>query len=271
MTDNEIIKALECLTGIKKLCKECPYVKTGHYHFCRENCAKDALDLINRLQADKDALIAGQKTLQKYIAKQKAEIEALKRDNIVLRDVIDARDTKIEMLQQETLGSVKPGDIVTIGEREYIVLGHGEETTAIIAKKPIKAMAFGEDSDYTKSYVRKYCNDEFYKELCKTVGKHNIIPHTVNLVSDDGSNKGATVKDNISILTCDLYRRYREFLPAIGSTYWTATRVTTLNKSYAHRVCIVSALGIFSWEKCAYSRGVRPFCILNSSIKCNKN
>lgn len=166
----------------------------------------------------------------------------------------------------KTLGSVKPGDTVTIGEREYIVLGHGEETTAIIAKKPTKSMAFGKDGDYTKSDVRTYCNGEFYKELCKAVGNHNIIPHTVNLVSDDGSNKGATVKDNVSILTCDLYRRYREFLPAIGSACWTATRVTTLEKDYARSVCIVNSYGVFNWDYCIYSRGVHPFCILNSSV-----
>ena len=166
----------------------------------------------------------------------------------------------------KTLGSVKPGDTVTIGEREYIVLGHAEETTAIIAKKPTKSMTFGKDGDYTKSDVRTYCNGEFYKELCKAVGKHNIIPHTVNLVSDDGSNKGATVKDNVSILTCDLYRRYREFLPAIGSSCWTATRVTTLDKDYARDVCVVNSYGILGWSDSDYSRGVRPFCILNSSV-----
>ena len=118
----------------------------------------------------------------------------------------------------KTLGSVTPGDAITIGEREYIVLGHEKGTTTIVAKKPTKFMAFGKDGDYTKSDVRTYCNGEFYKELCKAVGKHNIIPHTVNLVSDDGSNKRAAVTDNVSVLTCDLYRRYREFLPVIGST-----------------------------------------------------
>ena len=166
----------------------------------------------------------------------------------------------------KTLGSVNPGDTVTIGEREYIVLGHGEETTAIIAKKPTMSMAFGKDSDYTKSNVRTYCNGEFYKELCKAVGKHNIIPHTVNLVSDDGSNKGATVKDNVSILTCDLYRRYREFLPEINFACWTATRVTTLNEGYARSVCFVSSNGVLNWFSCGGSYGVRPFCILDSSV-----
>ena len=169
-------------------------------------------------------------------------------------------------MTDKTLGSVKPGDTVTIGEREYIVLGHGDGTTAIITKNPTKSMAFGKDGDYIKSDVRTYCNGKFYGELCDAVGKNNIIPHTVNLVSDDGSNKGSTVKDNVSILTCDLYRHYRELLPAIGSVCWTATRVTTLDKDYAHSVCVVNSDGVLGWSSSHCSFDVHPFCVLNSSV-----
>ena len=169
-------------------------------------------------------------------------------------------------IRGKTLGSVKPGDAVTIGDREYIVLGHEKGITAVVAKKPTKFMAFGEDGDYTKSDVRKYCNGDFYKELCKAVGEYNVLPHTVDLISDDGSNKGASVTDYISILTCDLYRRYREFLPAIGSSCWTATRITTLDMSYAHSVCVVNSDGVLGWGGCDCSRDVRPYCVLNSSV-----
>ena len=169
-------------------------------------------------------------------------------------------------MASKTLGSVKPGDTVTIGEHEYIVLNHEKGTTTIVAKKPTKTMAFGEDGNYINSDVRKYCNGEFYEELCNTVGKNNIIPHTVNLVSDDGSHKGTLIKDNVSILTCDLYRRYRELLPAIGSPCWTATRLTTLNNDFARDVRTIGFYGILSWCDCGLSRGVRPFCILNSSV-----
>lgn len=168
-------------------------------------------------------------------------------------------------MASKALGSVKPGDTVTIGEREYIVLGHGEETTAIIAKKPVKTMAFGKDGDYAKSDVRTYCNGEFYKELCKAVGKYNIIPHTVSLVSYDGSNKGATVKDNVSILTCDLYHRYHEFLPAINSPCWTAT------KGYARGGCVAYSNCVLSWNDCGCCRGVRPFLNLEPSILVSLN
>ena len=51
-----------------------------HSMMIRIGLIKDALDLINRLQADKEALINGQETLQKHIADQKAEIERLERD-----------------------------------------------------------------------------------------------------------------------------------------------------------------------------------------------
>lgn len=173
---------------------------------------------------------------------------------------------KLFQTKGKVLGDVKVGDTVTIGEREYIVLDHSADTTSVIAKKPVKSMAFGKDGDYSMSDVCTYCNGEFYNELCKAVGRKNIIPHTVNLVSDDGSNKGASVKDNVSILTTDLYRRYRELLPAIGSPCWTATRVTTLDKDYARFVCYVYSSGILSWSGCDDSIGVRPFCILNSSI-----
>lgn len=61
MTDNEIIKALECVSGKVLYCRNCPYSKKFPQPTkCKEACAKDALDLINR---------------------QKAEIERLKEDN----------------------------------------------------------------------------------------------------------------------------------------------------------------------------------------------
>ena len=127
-------------------------------------------------------------------------------------------------------------------------------------------MEFGTSSDYRKSYVRDYCNGDFYKELVNAVGADNIIPHTVNLMCDDGSNKGVVCKDNVSILTMANYRRYREQLPAIGKTFWTATGVTVLDKDYARDVCCVYSDGVPGWVDCDWTYGVRPFCILKSSV-----
>ena len=153
-----------------------------------------------------------------------------------------------------------------IGNREYIVLGHAEETTAVITKDFTKEMEFGQSGDYLTSDVRKYCNGEFYNELVAAVGAENIVKHTVKLVADDGTGKGKTCCDNVSIITTENYRRYREFLKAYGDWWWTATRVTYDDEDYARRVCCVRSGGVLGWRGGGCCSGVRPFCILNSSV-----
>lgn len=63
MTDNEIIKAMQCVIGNSVSCSECEYQKALLFPICRRMCAENALDLINR---------------------QKAEIARLKRKNTIL-------------------------------------------------------------------------------------------------------------------------------------------------------------------------------------------
>ena len=52
MTDEQIIKALECVSGKIMYCRNCPYTARYTMSKCREQCAKDALDLINRRQQE---------------------------------------------------------------------------------------------------------------------------------------------------------------------------------------------------------------------------
>lgn len=102
--------------------------------------------------------------------------------------------------------------------------------------------------------------------MCLAVGKENIIKHTVNLIADDGTNKGVSCEDNVSILTTGLYRRYREYLPAYGNWWRTATPVSADISSVARGVCCVDSDGVLCWNGCGGCNGVRPFCILKSSI-----
>lgn len=165
------------------------------------------------------------------------------------------------------LGSCDPGSVVKLGDREYIVLGHGSETTAVITKDFAKEMIFGDSGDYATSDVRKFCNGEFMNKLAAAVGLDNIITHTISLVANDGTGKGKTCKDKVSILTAENYRRYREFLTGYGKWWWTATIVSNDDSiGYSRGVCYVNSRGIIGWSDCGCCYGVRPFCILNSSI-----
>lgn len=56
MTDNEIIKAMQCVIGNDVKCSECTYQKVLPFPSCRRKCAKNALDLINRQKAEIERL-----------------------------------------------------------------------------------------------------------------------------------------------------------------------------------------------------------------------
>lgn len=91
MTDNEIIKALECCMKICEDCDNCPCINNNDYtnvYDCKEALLKNALDLINRLQAqNKDlAETIHNLTIEKDTLFDKAE--ELKADNERLKDEI---------------------------------------------------------------------------------------------------------------------------------------------------------------------------------------
>ena len=56
MTDNEIIKAMQCVIGNGVSCSECEYQKALPFPSCRRMCAENALDLINRQAAEIERL-----------------------------------------------------------------------------------------------------------------------------------------------------------------------------------------------------------------------
>ena len=176
------------------------------------------------------------------------------------------KDSAAETVNQRRLLDVPCGDTVMLGSREFIVLGHSDDTTAVLSKKAVKHMEFGATGDWCNSDVRNFCNGEFYQEMGNAIGRENIIPHTVKLMADDGTGKDLRCKDYISILTADLYRRYRAHIPAMSDSWWLATRVTHEVSGYARCVCFVNSDGLLVWNGCVCSRGVRPFLILNSNI-----
>lgn len=77
MTDNEIIKALECC-GEEDKCKECPYYNKGNFKCLNYKFFKDLLDLINRQKAEIERL------------REENEIKSQKRANIF--EIVNAYD-----------------------------------------------------------------------------------------------------------------------------------------------------------------------------------
>lgn len=79
----------------------------------------------------------------------------------------------------------------------------------------------GNWNNYRTSNVRGILSD-----MANSVfGGKGLLAHTVDLVADNGDRAYGTVKDAVFILTCDEYRKYREFIPHYDRDrlIWTAT------------------------------------------------
>lgn len=75
MTDNEIMKALECCSHRGKGCDDCP-VNYKTAEFCFEDVMSDALDLINSQKAEIERYLHSIKMLENDV--QTAKSEAIK-------------------------------------------------------------------------------------------------------------------------------------------------------------------------------------------------
>lgn len=68
--------------------------------------------------------------------------------------MVETSDGLVSIIISETkiriLGDAKPGEVVKIGDREYIVLEHDDNKTSVITKEFVTKMGFGNSYDYKK-------------------------------------------------------------------------------------------------------------------------
>lgn len=171
------------------------------------------------------------------------------------------------------LENVPIGDTFKVGDLEFVVLEHVQETALVVLKGFWKTSAFdGSSNNYRDSEIRKSLNGDFYLSLSKIVGEDNIVTHEVDLTSDDGRADYGSCFDNISLLTCNMYRKYVYTLDKHrnGEWWWLATPHSTKSNGYEFTVRCVDCGGALDYYVCGFGLGVRPFCILKSSIFVSK-
>ena len=172
------------------------------------------------------------------------------------------------------LKNIEVGDTFKVGDFEFVVLEHCEETTAVILKEFWKTDSFDSNfNDYKESEIRKQLNEDFYNNLSDCVGGENIVKHTVDLTADDGKTDYGYCEDFVSLLTCEMYRKYVYILDKhkIDEWWWLVTPYSTKSNNYEKLVRCVSNFGTLDYNDCNYfSCGVRPFCILKSNIFVSK-
>ena len=97
--------------------------------------------------------------------------------------------------------------------------------------------------------------------------RKSLLLHTVDLVSDNGDRSYGAVADPVFIITCDEYRKYRDYIPHYGNWIWTATPLYCGDKAFAtgiaDYVCCVYTKGHLNINAADLGLAVAPTCVLN--------
>ena len=114
--------------------------------------------------------------------------------------------------------------------------------------------------NYAKSSLRK----ALLKDLLPVLGEENLLPHTVDLVADNGDDAYGVVVDKVFILSCDEYRKYRKHVPLFEEWMWTCTPWWIDPGSGSGCVRGVITTGELSNGSAYSSHGVAPACVFSS-------
>lgn len=172
--------------------------------------------------------------------------------------------------------TLHPGEHFMFKNLEWVCLDPNHPdggVLAVMAKPGAKDVKFcpsdkfadekGNWNNYRTSNVRGILSD-----MANAVfGGKGLLSHTVDLVADNGDRAYGTAQDFVFILTCDEYRKYREFIPHYDSWIWTATPLCCGdNDSDAGESSVVRTMStdglLYNYGACN-GGAVAPACVLN--------
>lgn len=172
--------------------------------------------------------------------------------------------------------TLRPGEHFMFKGFEWVCLDpnhHDGGVLAIMAMPWSKDVKFcpsdkfadenGNMNNYRTSNVRRILSD-----MANAVfERKSLLSHTVDLVADNGDRAYGTVHDFVFILTCDEYRKYREFIPHYDSLIWTATPLccgdNDSDMGFASHVRSMSVSGKLYNSNACSNNAVALACILN--------
>lgn len=150
--------------------------------------------------------------------------EELKKDDAA---VVEAEKDKIKI--------PKPGYRFEYNDVMFTVLGEEQGgVLAIVSELLLQRMPFDENrkNDWRISSLRKHLNGEYLEQF----NRGDLLPFVSDLTADDGMKDYGTAEDYVFLLSCDLYRKYRESVPRFNGrwstlTPWTCTTGSSLLRS----------------------------------------
>lgn len=158
----------------------------------------------------------------------------------------------------------KPGEQFEYNGVKFTALGEEQGgVLAIVSELLEDEMPLDESNknDWRTSSLRKYLNGEYLEQF----NRGDLLPFVSDLTADNGMKDYGTAEDYVFLLSCDLFRKYREFIPRFNNWWWTLTP-WTCSPSIADLARVVNVGGTLDDGGACGGSGVAPACLFNPKI-----
>ena len=170
---------------------------------------------------------------------------------------------------QVYLSELKPGEKFEFNGWTLTVLDKNERGVLCLTDQIVENRAFHKEdcegcNNWAISTLREYLNGEFYEGL---ENESAILEFERDLTSDDGLKDYGTCIDKVSLLTCDEYRKFRQFIDNKEDWWWTITPYSTPYSGNSYYARTVDTDGSLGNNYAFYGDiGVSPAYCLDSSL-----
>ena len=198
--------------------------------------------------------------------KARAEaVASLTFSGLFVPEEIEGDDEAMQQDEPQTVKKVPAaGEHFNYNGIEFVALGEEQGgLLAVVAHELDEEHAFDKDNknDWRKSSLRKFLNEDYIEQL----NRGDLLPFVSDLTADDGTTDYGTSEDYIFMLSDNLRRKYRPYLPKYDNWVWSITPYSCLPSS-AYHARIVNTDGSLHYFRAYISLGVAPACLFNPII-----
>ena len=209
---------------------------------------------------------------QAHIKQLAAELEEMLKKGVVVLDakfeyppiIIDDGEPSVRVVMKTRIKKPSAGEHFFYNGIEFVALGEEQGgILAVVAERLEERMAFDKNNknDWRSSTLREYLNGEYINNF----DTDDLLPFVSDLTSDDGMTDYGTSEDFVALLSDNLYRKYRKFMPQYDTWVWTITP-WSCHPGYANVERNVNTSGALNLGNASNGDGVAPACIFNPSI-----
>ena len=164
--------------------------------------------------------------------------------------------------------TVKEDGTFTVAGIEFIKFPTDGDRTPVMAKDILFHSQFGSNNDLRKSNVLQKMEKDVLPKIIEAVGEDNVLEFKTDLTTLDGLKPYGVMESKISLPTLDFYRANADIFDKhkVDQWFWLATPESADPHDSPYWVLCVAPSGSFIIVRYGDVNGVRPFCILKSSI-----